>query len=86
MPYNWVRPSRCDSGACVMATVSSGNMVLRDTKGGTVTYTPEEWEEFLIAVRAGQYDFVDVETLTNIPLWHDDLNAIMEDPEVFAGE
>jgi len=44
-------------GACVeVATNVPGVVSLRDTQGQTVTYTGQEWDDFLSGAKRGEFD------------------------------
>lgn len=55
----WQRPAGCQTNGCVEVLVyPSGAASLRLTHdvGPQLNTTPDEWERFKAAVRAGQYD------------------------------
>lgn len=54
----WRRPAQCSSSTCVEVAVSPDGVYLRDGKdpaGPTLSFTPEEWREFVAAVTAGEF-------------------------------
>lgn len=56
----WVR-TRCESGSCVEArAIGAGAVALRssDLPLDKLRITREEWDAFLVAVKAGQFDAV----------------------------
>ena len=57
-PYR--RSSYCGSGACVeVAALPDGGVAVRDSKEpdqAAHTFTREEWEAFVLGVKAGEFD------------------------------
>jgi hypothetical protein len=58
--YRFRKPARCealDQDGCVeIATNLPGRVALRDSSNRLVEYDPQEWERFLNAARAGEFD------------------------------
>jgi Domain of unknown function (DUF397) len=57
----WRKASFCASGECVEVAQQDGMIVLRDSKeprGGVLRYTAEEWQSFVLGVKAGEFDHV----------------------------
>lgn len=56
----WFKASKSQTSNCVeVAFVEAGHVAVRDSKnpdGGTLVYTPSEWEAFLAGVRQGEFD------------------------------
>jgi hypothetical protein len=55
----WQRSSRCDAGNCVEVHVPvPGNVLVQDSKnpGVILTFTDEEWRDFVAGVKAGEFD------------------------------
>lgn len=53
------RSSYCNVGACVEVAIADGSVSVRDAKndeGPVLNFTPEEWEAFVLGVRAGEFD------------------------------
>lgn len=56
----WMR-AKCDSGACVevkKSTVFSEMRMIRSSQraGNIITVTEDEWQTFVAAVKAGEFD------------------------------
>ncbi|GAA2119680.1 DUF397 domain-containing protein [Actinomadura alba] len=50
--------SRCSDGCggcCVEVAQTPTGVTLRDTEGRTVEYTDQEWADFLVGVRRGEF-------------------------------
>lgn len=55
----WQRSSQCDSGSCVEVARMSGSFAVRDSKDAaspSLIFSSREWSEFLVGVRAGDFD------------------------------
>jgi hypothetical protein len=55
----WRRSSRCESGLCVEVAATTEAALVRDGKrpeGAHLTFVRGSWQEFLAAVKAGEYD------------------------------
>lgn len=61
----WRKASFCASGECVEVAQRNGIIILRSSKGphgipvgprGRVHYTIQEWQTFLLGVKAGEFD------------------------------
>ncbi|GAA4595759.1 hypothetical protein GCM10023194_66110 [Planotetraspora phitsanulokensis] len=55
----WHIASRCTSGNCVEVAVDTDAVFLRDSKdpgSGGLRYSHREWQNFVIAAKAGVYD------------------------------
>lgn len=56
----FVKASKSQTSNCVeVAFVEEGHVAVRDSKnpdGGTLVYTPAEWDAFLEGVRQGEFD------------------------------
>lgn len=54
----WKTSSFCttDAGCVEVGSLVDGTVLVRDTEGRTVRYTPREWEEFIRGVRNGEFD------------------------------
>jgi len=55
----WRKASFCASGECVEVAQQDGMIVLRDSKepgGSLLRYTAEEWQSFVLGVKAGEFD------------------------------
>lgn len=51
--------SRCSEGcggACVEFAQTPEGVVLQDTRGIRVNYTSQEWADFLVGAKAGEFD------------------------------
>ncbi|WP_436522482.1 DUF397 domain-containing protein [Actinoplanes sp. HUAS TT8] len=57
---NWKKSTRSNgSDNCVEARTYQGEVQVRDTKdrtGGTLSFSPEAWADFLSGIRAGEFD------------------------------
>jgi len=55
----WRTALNCNGGACIQVA-ASGQAVLignsREPSGPVLAYTPEEWREFVIGVKEGDFD------------------------------
>lgn len=55
------KSSRCSAGGCVeVAPLPDGGAVVRDTKDRTrepLTFTGQEWADFVSGVKNGEFDF-----------------------------
>ena len=53
--------SRCSAGGCVeVAPLPDGGAVVRDSKDRTrepLTFTGQEWADFVSGVKSGEFDF-----------------------------
>lgn len=52
------RSSYCGNGACVEVDVQPGSVLVRDGKdpdGPVLTFTPEQWNDFLRGVQADEF-------------------------------
>ncbi len=50
---------RCESGNCVQVAACPCEVKVRDSKdpdGAVLTFTADEWDGFLTAVKAGEFD------------------------------
>lgn len=58
MPVSW-NSGPCETNACVGVAVGTEAVVVWDTKSentGILTFSREEWAEFIKRVKAGEYD------------------------------
>jgi hypothetical protein len=53
---HWQRSSLCDSSACIEIAHADGQTFLRDSEGRILHATDKEWDVFVAAVRAGEFD------------------------------
>lgn len=56
---SWRTARSCNGGACIQVAPSGEMIVIGDTKnprGPVLTYTQEEWAEFVIGVKQGDFD------------------------------
>jgi hypothetical protein len=57
---SWRRAKSCSAGNCVeVAATAGGGVAVRDSKnpnGGILLYTAGEWQAFLGAAKAGEFD------------------------------
>lgn len=55
----WRTPLRCDSGACVQVAANGEMILVADSKapeGPVLSYTRNEFEEFILSAKNGDYD------------------------------
>jgi hypothetical protein len=53
----WLKSSRCESSMCLEVAFADGAVFLRETTDGTsITVTDAEWDAFLAAAKAGEFD------------------------------
>lgn len=55
----WRTSSRCGTGACVQVAAVNGMVAVRDSKnphGPVLTYTPQEWADFIAGAKNGEFD------------------------------
>lgn len=55
----WTRSSKCDTGTCVEVGHGIDCINVRDSKnpdGPVLVFTPDEWNAFLIGVKADEFD------------------------------
>ena len=61
--------SRCTGGACVeVAPLSGGGAVVRNTKDRArepLTFDRQEWADFVVGVKNGEFDFEDYQQCQN---------------------
>ena len=58
----WRRSQQCQQNVCVEVAWDATVVLVRDSKdpeGGTLRFTPREWEAFLAGVRHGDFDLPD---------------------------
>jgi len=48
--------SHCKAGTCVEVAATADTVLVRDSTGTVLEFTPAEWDEFLKGVRAGEFD------------------------------
>lgn len=59
---DWKRASSCSFGDCVEVDIDAYGVLVRDSKdpnGPELSFTREEWTEFVAAVKAGEFDPVE---------------------------
>jgi hypothetical protein len=57
---HWQRSSFCADHACIELTTADGEVLLRsskDTDGPVLRFSGSEWEDFRVAVAAGEFEF-----------------------------
>jgi uncharacterized protein DUF397 len=55
----WSTSSRCESGACLQVGTNGTSVLVRssaDPDGICVTLSREEWQQFIVAVKDGDFD------------------------------
>ncbi|MDF5753957.1 DUF397 domain-containing protein [Spongiactinospora sp. TRM90649] len=55
----WLKSSYSGGGNCVEVSVASGAIGVRDSKqpgGALLRFTAEEWNAFVVGVKAGEFD------------------------------
>jgi hypothetical protein len=55
----WRRSTKCESGLCVEVAVTAQTALVRDGKrpnGPHLSFGPRSWDDFLTAIKAGEYD------------------------------
>ena len=59
---NWKKSTFCESSGCVYVGYSgqtidgTARVHVGDGKGGMLTFTPAEWDDFLAGVKANEFD------------------------------
>jgi hypothetical protein len=55
----WTASSRCEGGACVQVGIKGMSVLVRgsaDPDGTYMTLSREEWQQFVMAVKDGDFD------------------------------
>jgi hypothetical protein len=55
----WRTSSFCSTGSCVEIAITTGPILVRDTKKPNqppLMYTKEEWREFIAGAKGGEFD------------------------------
>lgn len=54
----FLKSTFCGNGACVEVRISREHdyVLVRDSRGDTVTYNHDEWQAFLAGCKAGEFD------------------------------
>lgn len=55
----WSVGSRCEGGACVQVGIKGTSVLVRgsaDPDGTYMTLSQEEWQQFVVAVKDGEFD------------------------------
>lgn len=54
----WIRPRRCETGACAEVTMVGDEVWLRSSRrdGNIIAFDLDEWREMLAGVKAGDFD------------------------------
>jgi Domain of unknown function (DUF397) len=58
----WRRASFCASNECVEVTQRNGMIIMRNSRepsGRVLHYSIEEWQSFILGVKAGEFDHFD---------------------------
>jgi len=50
------RSSHCKANTCVEVAATPDTVLVRDSTGTVLEFTPAEWDEFIKGVRAGEFD------------------------------
>lgn len=60
MEQQWVRSSFCHQGGCVEVFNHEGVYLLRDSDAPdfTVSMNRDSWEQFILGVKAGEFDLL----------------------------
>jgi hypothetical protein len=60
--FQWRTSSACGNNNCVqVAAADAGTVAVRDSKnpdGAILSYTADEWRDFIIGAKRGEFDFV----------------------------
>lgn len=59
LDQGWRKPAKCASSGCVEARMDGERITVRNSRdpgGDNVSYDRDEWEAFVAAVKAGEFD------------------------------
>jgi hypothetical protein len=60
-PFAWTRSSSCSGGNCVEVASAAGQILVRNSKdpaAGMLSFSAEEWDAFIHAVKRDEFRFV----------------------------